>query len=96
MKDLDESFLETRYFEAILDPTDQSYWVYFGTDVFKQPTNERCENISQKNRRQLEVRRTRSRFCVFQEILPKIIIILFLGKLDSLGKEPSRTISLVP
>lgn len=35
MKNLDEGFLETRDFEAILDPTNQSYGVYLGTDIFK-------------------------------------------------------------
>ena len=46
MKDLDEGFLETWDFEAILDPTNQSYWVYLGTDVFKQSTDERYQNNS--------------------------------------------------
>lgn len=51
MKDLDEGFLKTRDFEAILDPTNQSYWVYLGTDVFKQSTNERYQNDDQYNKR---------------------------------------------
>lgn len=42
------------------------------------------------------IQHTRSRFRVFEEILPEIIIILFLGELDGLEKELSRNITLMP
>jgi hypothetical protein len=41
------------------------------------------------------VQHTRSRFCVFEEILPKIVIVLFLGELDGLERELSGNITLV-
>ena len=52
--------------------------------------------ILRKRDERTGVQRTRSRFCVSEEILPKIVVVLFLGELDGLGRALSRDITLVP
>lgn len=54
------------------------------------------KQFSGKTDKRTGVQHTRSRFCVFEEILPKIVIVLFLGELDGLERELSRNITLGP
>ena len=45
LQDLDERFLETWNFQAVLDAPDEPNWVDFGADVLQQSANECYERV---------------------------------------------------